>query len=729
MSIDTELYDRQIRTYGLDAVFKICNATVCIVGYNDYLSYEICKNLILSGIVNLQLWNDIYLLKDKLIELNNNININNIIDNLSFDILIVVNQEIADIIKYNSIAFKYNKKFISLISYELHGSIFIDVGKNHLIKQLNSEIYEPIQIIDINKDGIVKCNGHDYQTDDYVTFSNLDGENIDILKNKFKITVLNKTTFSLNLKINNIVFINGTCNYIQQSINISNNDFYQYLNTDIKMYEYYSNINYNKIHNQLQPVASIMGSLCVSEVIKIISNKYMPINQFFSWSETLSYEKIINLKLDETSWFIVGAGAIGCELLKNLANLNVGKIIITDPDTIEKSNLSRQFLFRDYNIGKYKSIVATEAINKINSNINIIPFIEKVGDDNKKFTDDILSNHNITGIFNALDNITARKFMDNQAFNYNLPLFESGTLGTKGNTQPVIPFLTETYSASNDPPIEKTFPVCTIKSFPNEIIHCIHWALEQFELLNTDKTPITIFNESFFENINKILEETNIIWSGGKKKPIPIIFDDNNELHTNFINTSNKIKILNRQHIFDKDNDLYMYWIFITSNLRANNYNIPISDYNYIKGIAGKIIPAVATTTSLVAGLIVIEMLKFMLKCDISEYKSTFVNLATNIFISSEPFAAPENEINGIKFNSWYKFIEKKDCTLYEFKEKYEKIFNTTISIINCNCDILYASFIDPENKLLSEIISNNKIISLISEDENIILPNIYINI
>lgn len=49
---------------------------------------------------------------------------------------------------------------------------------------------------------------------------------------------------------------------------------------------------------------------------------------------------------------MIGSGAIGCELLKNYSMLGIGsvgdgKIILTDPDVIENSNLSRQFLFRE----------------------------------------------------------------------------------------------------------------------------------------------------------------------------------------------------------------------------------------------------------------------------------------------------------------------------------------------------------------------------------------------
>lgn len=62
-------------------------------------------------------------------------------------------------------------------------------------------------------------------------------------------------------------------------------------------------------------------------------------------------------KLQKLNLFLVGAGALGCEFLKNfalmgIATLDSGVITVTDDDVIEKSNLSRQFLFRDWNIGR-----------------------------------------------------------------------------------------------------------------------------------------------------------------------------------------------------------------------------------------------------------------------------------------------------------------------------------------------------------------------------------------
>merc|ERR1719182_197359 len=58
----------------------------------------------------------------------------------------------------------------------------------------------------------------------------------------------------------------------------------------------------------------------------------------------------------------------------------------------------------------------------------------------------------LDGVANALDNVEARTYMDRRCVYYNKPLLESGTLGTKGNTQVVIPDITESYSSSHDPP-------------------------------------------------------------------------------------------------------------------------------------------------------------------------------------------------------------------------------------------------------------------------------------
>ena len=69
------------------------------------------------------------------------------------------------------------------------------------------------------------------------------------------------------------------------------------------------------------------------------------------------FGRTVQRKLEDLKVFLVGAGALGCEFAKNFALMgvssgSVGEITMTDDDVIEKSNLSRQFLFRDWDIGR-----------------------------------------------------------------------------------------------------------------------------------------------------------------------------------------------------------------------------------------------------------------------------------------------------------------------------------------------------------------------------------------
>ena len=73
---------------------------------------------------------------------------------------------------------------------------------------------------------------------------------------------------------------------------------------------------------------------------------------------------------------MVGAGAIGCEMLKNWAMMGVscaskGSVHVTDMDVIERSNLSRQFLFRNSDVSQLKSKTAARAVVQMNQDFRI----------------------------------------------------------------------------------------------------------------------------------------------------------------------------------------------------------------------------------------------------------------------------------------------------------------------------------------------------------------------
>lgn len=74
--------------------------------------------------------------------------------------------------------------------------------------------------------------------------------------------------------------------------------------------------------------------------------------------------EILDFIMESCKILIVGAGGLGCELLKDLALLGFRKLHIVDMDTIELSNLNRQFLFRKNDIGLSKAKCAVEFVNK-----------------------------------------------------------------------------------------------------------------------------------------------------------------------------------------------------------------------------------------------------------------------------------------------------------------------------------------------------------------------------
>lgn len=267
----------------------------------------------------------------------------------------------------------------------------------------------------------------------------------------------------------------------------------------------------------ISPICSVVGGVLGQEILKACSGKFMPVKQWYYFDalealpETQPSEEEVapmgsrydaqiaifgrsfQAKLAELNCFLVGAGAIGCEILKLWALMGVattpsvnpsdpsarGLVHVTDMDQIERSNLSRQFLFRNTDIGKMKSTTAARAASAMNPSFNIVAYESKVATDTEAFFNDNFF-ESLDIVCAALDNVEARLYLDQRCMFYHKPMLESGTLGTKGNTTVVVPKLTAHYGATRDPP-EKSIPMCTVKSFPNQIEHTLQWAREWFE--------------------------------------------------------------------------------------------------------------------------------------------------------------------------------------------------------------------------------------------------------
>jgi len=163
----------------------------------------------------------------------------------------------------------------------------------------------------------------------------------------------------------------------------------------------------------LSPMAAVLGGVVGQEVLKACSGKFMPLSQWlvYDCTECLPdgdlpasefeltgsrydgqiavFGKSFQAQLESLNYFLVGAGAIGCEMLKNWAMMGLGCgpqgcVHLTDMDTIEKSNLNRQFLFRTTDIQKLKSTTAAEAVTKMNKNFNVKCYQTRVGPDSEE---------------------------------------------------------------------------------------------------------------------------------------------------------------------------------------------------------------------------------------------------------------------------------------------------------------------------------------------------------
>uniref|UniRef100_M8BGW3 Ubiquitin-activating enzyme E1 3 n=1 Tax=Aegilops tauschii TaxID=37682 RepID=M8BGW3_AEGTA len=248
-------------------------------------------------------------------------------------------------------------------------------------------------------------------------------------------------------------------------------------------------------------------------------------------------------KMRDSNIFVVGSGALGCEFLKNFALMGLfcgrkGELTIIDDYVIEKSNLSRQFLFRDWNIGQAKSTVSATAASAINSSLHIDALQNRACPETELVLNDAFL-EGLDAVINALDNVNARIYVDMGCLYFQKPFLESGTLGPKCNTQMVIPHLTENYGASRDPP-EKQAPMCTVHYFPHNIDHCLTWARSKFEDYFSNRVKQLTF--AFPEDAATSTGAS--YWSAPKRFPHPVQFSAVDSSHIQFILASSILRAM-----------------------------------------------------------------------------------------------------------------------------------------------------------------------------------------
>jgi ubiquitin-activating enzyme E1 len=605
------------------------------------------------------------------------------------------------------------------------------------------------------------------------------------------------------------------------------------INAEIKIVDTISEFLVGKFsetcESVISPMAGIFGGFAGQEVLKAITGKFTPLNQFFALGYMNSapenvvfepkgdrydaYRRIFGNEQQETienlRYFMIGAGALGCELLKNWALMGLstgekGRIIVTDMDKIEISNLSRQFLFHDKDVGKMKSNAAAESVLLMNPKVKITPQTFRLAEDTTKdiYNDDFYDG--IDGVCNALDNLQARLFSDKLCVQHDKPMLESGTLGTKAHFQVVIPKITESYSSQKDSD-SGGVAFCTVHYYPRDINHTTLWALDFFaktfeekpQMVNKylddadfiEKTkaddPGAVFNTvdavkdllienhpttfiecarlarhmyqtCFVDQIKEVLhnnppdsldEKGKPFWFGEERKmPNPLPFNPEDDLHKEFIRAAARLiadeygikvegdattligdvvpvewvhkeapardlenvkeedyaparkcaHLLVNSFEKDDDNNGHIDFISAASNLRARCYGIVNVNKLEIKRLAGKITPAIATTTAMICGFVSLELYKVhcVQKKKLEDYRLGFFNLADDMAIFTVPNPPPKMTVTSSNetFDLWDKWVFKAS-TLRQFISDVEAKAKASITTIGFNDKIIVTEF------------------------------------
>lgn len=134
-------------------------------------------------------------------------------------------------------------------------------------------------------------------------------------------------------------------------------------------------------------------------------------------------------KLSEASVLVIGAGGLGTPLLYCLASAGVGTIGIADNDIVSSSNLNREYIHTEEDIGTLKVMSATKKLKKLNSTINIIPHATAINKDNAF---EIISQYDVVAL--AVDNAQARMIVNEACVELNKPFADGGINGFVGTT-------------------------------------------------------------------------------------------------------------------------------------------------------------------------------------------------------------------------------------------------------------------------------------------------------
>ncbi|XP_039403626.1 ubiquitin-like modifier-activating enzyme 7 isoform X7 [Mauremys reevesii] len=870
--IDAGLYSRQLYVLGHEAMRRLAKTAVLVSGMKG-LGVEIAKNIILAGVKSVTVhdpgntqWSDLssqFFLSEsdvgrnravasqqRLAELNSYVPVTAYTRELSesflaaFQVVVLSNSPLEEQLRISDICHARSIRFVLADTKGLAGQLFCDFGENFVVDEPSEA--DPV------------CA--------YVQHISQEPLRASLAKPKIK--AMDDRGHSLHLAFRALHTFTAEMGRLPRPRVQADAErlleLAQGLTTHQELLDEGLVRTFAHVSaGDLSPMAALLGGLAAQEVLKAASGKFLPLAQwlYFDALECLPEQGTTLLteescaprgsrydgqiavfgadfqeRLGRQKYFVVGAGAIGCELLKNFAMIGLaagegGSVTVTDMDTIERSNLSRQLLFRLRDVGvsgKLKSETAAAAVRRMNPTTRVTAQPHHVGPDTETlYGDDFFMA--LDGVTNALDSMQARAYVDSLCIRYLKPLLDSGTEGTKGHVQVVVPHLTQPFGSPLDL-TESAVPLCTLRHFPSTIEHTLQWARDEFDGLF--KVPA--------ENVNKFLEDPAFLevqrttqdlegvrsslqekpcswqdcvrwarqrweslyrhtilnllhafppghetspgvpfWAGPKRCPRPLEFDCDNSTHMEYIMAAASLfaqthrlqvprdraaaretlramamppfqlevavripvteeemeevpagvdeeqlaalrqELAERRqallevgcgstHLmepihFEKDDDSngHVDFIMAASNLRAANYGIAPADWHKSKRVAGRIVPAIATTTAAVAGLACLELYKLVWgHQDLGSYCNSFLQLAEPLLTRFHPLSPLATYKYGQKtWSCWHRVevpgigAHGEELTLQELLDQLQGVHGLPVRTVLCGVTILYASF------------------------------------
>jgi adenylyltransferase/sulfurtransferase len=173
-------------------------------------------------------------------------------------------------------------------------------------------------------------------------------------------------------------------------------------------------------------------------------------------------------KIRKASVCVVGAGGIGNPVLTQLTAMGIGKIKLVDRDVVEISNLHRQHLYTEDNIGQVKVEAARDRLQKINPSVEIEALPISV---TKYTAEKIVSGFDI--VIDALDSIDARYALNDACIKLGIPLIYAGALGMLGSICTIIPNKSACLRCMFPALDEEDMPTCSTEGVHPSILYLV----------------------------------------------------------------------------------------------------------------------------------------------------------------------------------------------------------------------------------------------------------------